>query len=95
MKAPCGRIECGKCGICLIAARYRLTSVDVLVIALLLVGMSYEEMAATLGRSERTIRDRSYRICQKVGADNKLNVALWAIARLRELSPTEVRSCFL
>jgi DNA-binding NarL/FixJ family response regulator len=67
------------CPICQLARRYRLTPTEVQVIALL--GLKNEAIARVLGCSSKTVDKHVRRICAKTGAENKVRIGLWAIAK--------------
>jgi DNA-binding NarL/FixJ family response regulator len=67
------------CRVCQLARRYRLTPREVQVIALL--GLKNKAMANALGCSVKTVAKHIEHISVKTGADNKLGIGLWAVAR--------------
>jgi DNA-binding NarL/FixJ family response regulator len=67
------------CHVCQLARLYRLTPTEVQVIALLV--LPNKVIAGVLGCSLKTVDRHVRRIKAKTGADNKLRVGLWAIAK--------------
>jgi DNA-binding CsgD family transcriptional regulator len=75
------REECKiqNCVVCRVARRYRLTPREVQVIALL--SLTNKAMARVLGCSIKTVAKHVEHISAKTGAENKLGIGLWAIAK--------------
>jgi DNA-binding NarL/FixJ family response regulator len=67
------------CPVCQLARLYRLTPTEVQVIALL--GLKNKAIARVLGCSSKTVDRHVRRISAKTGAENKLRIGLWAIAK--------------
>ena len=68
-----------RCAVCRIAQRYHLTPREVQVIALL--GLRNKAMAQVLGCSTKTVAKHVEHISVKTGAETKLAIGLWAIAK--------------
>jgi DNA-binding NarL/FixJ family response regulator len=67
------------CPVCQFSRLYRLTPTEVQVIALL--GLTNKAIAGVLGCSLKTVDRHVRRIKAKTGADNRLRIGLWAIAK--------------
>jgi DNA-binding NarL/FixJ family response regulator len=67
------------CPVCQLARLYRLTPREVQVIALL--GLKNKAIARVLGCSSRTVAKHVQHISEKTGAENKLQIGLWAVAK--------------
>jgi DNA-binding NarL/FixJ family response regulator len=67
------------CAVCRIAHRYQLTPREVQVIALL--GLRNKAMARALGCSAKTVAKHVEHISRKTGAESKLAIGIWAIAK--------------
>jgi DNA-binding CsgD family transcriptional regulator len=75
------REECKNqnCVVCRVARKYRLTPREVQVIALL--SLTNKAMARVLGCSIKTVAKHVEHISAKTGAENKLGIGLWAVAK--------------
>jgi DNA-binding NarL/FixJ family response regulator len=67
------------CRVCQLARLYRLTPREVQVIALL--GLTNKNIARVLGCSSKTVAKHVEHISAKTGADNKLGIGLWSVAK--------------
>jgi DNA-binding NarL/FixJ family response regulator len=67
------------CAVCRIADRYQLTPRGVQVIALL--GLRNKAMARALGCSAKTVAKHVEHISRKTGAEGKLAIGIWAVAK--------------
>ena len=64
------------------AAPVRLTPREESVVRLVVQGMVNREIADTLHLSEHTIKNYLFRIFDKLGVSNRVELALYAVARL-------------
>jgi DNA-binding NarL/FixJ family response regulator len=67
------------CPVCQLAKQYRLTPREVQVIALL--RLTNKGIARVLRCSSKTVAKHVQHISEKTGADNKLGIGLWAVAK--------------
>ena len=68
------------CQACWVMRERGLTLAEVGVVSLLCMGMgSDKQLSAVLGITKTTARKHCWNIGQKLGQDDRLNIALWAI----------------
>lgn len=69
-----------------------LTAREETVVRLVAEGMGNREIAQQLNLSEHTIKNYMFRIFEKLGLSNRVELVLYAIARLNQPQPQPVRS---
>jgi DNA-binding NarL/FixJ family response regulator len=72
----CKRAECH---ICEVMRRFGVTRAEIHIISLICIGLSNKRICEVRGISEETVKRELSDVCDKTGADDRLNLALWAI----------------